>query len=69
MTAYLDRASHPFLLSRAALDEAAEVEGPKVLWRMLADDDSGRVTRVTVAQTAPRDINTPQDYEALLADG
>jgi CTP:molybdopterin cytidylyltransferase MocA len=69
MTAYLDRASHPFLLSRAALDEAAEVEGPKVLWRMLGDDDSGRVTRVTVAQTAPRDINTPQEYEALLADG
>jgi hypothetical protein len=24
---------------------------------------------VTVAQTAPRDINTPQEYEALLADG
>jgi hypothetical protein len=36
---------------------------------MLAHDDSGRVTRVTVAQTAPRDINTPQDYEAFLADG
>ena len=69
MTAYLDRASHPFLLSRAALDEAAKVEGPKVLWRMLADDDSGRVSRVTVAQTAPRDINTPQDYQAFLADG
>ena len=63
------RASHPFLLSRAALDEAAKVEGPKVLWRMLSYDDSGRVARVTVAQTAPRDINTPQDYEAFLADG
>ncbi len=69
VTAYLDRAGHPFLRSTAALEEAAKVEGPKVLWRMLAYDDSGRVARVTVAQKAPRDINTPQDYEALLADG
>jgi len=69
MASYLDRAGHPFLLSRAALDEAAEVAGPKVLWRMLSYEGSGRVTRVTVAETAPRDINTPQDYEAFLADG
>jgi CTP:molybdopterin cytidylyltransferase MocA len=65
MTEYGDRPGHPYLLSRAALDEAAEVEGPKVLWRMLSYDD--RVTRVTISRAAPRDINTPEDYEALLA--
>lgn len=68
LTEYEDRPGHPYLLSQAALDEAADVEGPKVLWRMLAHDDSGRVTRVTVAQSAPRDINTPEDFEALLAE-
>ncbi len=68
LTEYGDRAGHPYLLSQAALDEAAEVEGSKVLWRMLSYDDSGRVTRVTVAAAAPRDINTPEDFKAFLAD-
>lgn len=68
LTEYQDRSGHPYLLSRAALDEAAEIEGPKVLWRMLSYDDSGRVTRVTVARSAPRDINTPEDYDAFLAE-
>jgi len=68
LTEYRDRAGHPYLLSQAALDEAADVEGPKVLWRMLSHDDSGRVTRVTVDTTAPRDVNTPDDFEALLAE-
>jgi molybdenum cofactor cytidylyltransferase len=69
LTEYEDRAGHPYLLSRAALDEAAEVEGPKVLWRLLSYDDSGRVTRVTVSRSAPRDINTPEDYAAFIEDG
>jgi molybdenum cofactor cytidylyltransferase len=68
LTEYRDRPGHPYLLSRAALDEAADIEGPKVLWRMLSFDDSGRVTRVTVSRVAPADINTPADYEALLAE-
>ena len=45
-----------------------DVEGPKVLWRFLGNDDSGRVMRVTIDRPAPPDVNTPGDYEALLAD-
>lgn len=67
LTEYADGAGHPYLLSRAALDEAVDVEGSKVLWRMLAYDDSGRVSRVTVAHSAPTDINTPEDFETFLA--
>ena len=67
LTEYEDGAGHPYLLSQAALDEAADVEGPKVLWRLLSHD-SGRVTRVTVATMAPRDVNTPDDFEALLEE-
>lgn len=69
LTEYQDRAGHPYLLSPAALEEAAEVEGSKVLWRMLSHDESGRVARVTISGAAPRDINTPDDFEALLAEG
>ena len=68
ITDYRDGSGHPFLLSRVALDEAATVAGPKVLWRFLGDDDTGRVSRVTVDRAMPPDINTPADYEALLGD-
>lgn len=68
VTEYQDRSGHPFLLSRAALDDAAAVEGPKVLWRFLGYDDSGRVIRIMVDEMAPPDINTPADYEALLGE-
>ena len=67
VTEYRDRSGHPFLLSRAALSEVASVEGAKVLWRFLGDDDSGRVMRVAIDLPAPPDVNTPGDYEALLA--
>ena len=68
VTEYQDRSGHPFLLSRAALDDATAVEGPKVLWRFLGDDDSGRVIRIMVDRMAPPDVNTPADYEALLGE-
>lgn len=68
MTEYRDRSGHPFLLSRAALAEAAAVEGPKVLWRFLGYDESGRVVKVVIDLMAPADINTPADYEELIAE-
>jgi molybdenum cofactor cytidylyltransferase len=68
MTEYRDRRGHPFLLSRAALAEAASVEGPKVLWRFLGYDDTGRVVKVAIDRRAPADVNTPADYEDLVGD-
>jgi molybdenum cofactor cytidylyltransferase len=68
MTQYRDRSSHPFLLSRAALAEAATVEGSKVLWRFLGYDESGRVIKIVIDRPAPTDVNTPEDYEALVRD-
>lgn len=68
VTEYRDRPGHPFLLSRAALAEAATLEGPKVLWRFLGYDDSGRVIRITIDSKAPPDINTPKDYENLIRE-
>lgn len=69
LTEYRDRPGHPFLLSRAALAEAASVEGPKVLWRFLGYDDSGRVVKVAIDRPAPADVNTPDDYAELVGDG
>ncbi len=68
VTAYRGGTGHPFLLSRAALHEAADVEGPKVLYRFLAYDDTGRVARVTVDRPPPTDVNTRADYRAVTGE-
>jgi CTP:molybdopterin cytidylyltransferase MocA len=65
VTAYQNRVAHPFLLSRAALDEAVAVGGRKLLWRLLAEDDTGRVTRLVVDARSPEDVNTPEDYRRV----
>lgn len=66
ITEYRDRSGQPYLLSREALDEAAGMDGTKVLWRLLTSDESDRVVRVMVDLPAPADVNTPEDYQALL---
>jgi molybdenum cofactor cytidylyltransferase len=63
---YRDQIAHPFLLSRAALDEAIAVGGPKLLWRLLAEDATGRVVRVAFDLDPPCDVNTPADYDLLI---
>ena len=67
VTRYDDRIGHPFLLSRACLQSAAQVGGSKLLWTMLAEDDSGRVAAINHPGSAPADINTPDDYRELIA--
>ena len=65
VTRYDDRVAYPFLLSDQALREAIEIGGPKLLWRLLAKDESPRVARFRVATPAPLDVNTPEDFERL----
>lgn len=62
---YANRIAHPFLLSREAIESLEEMSGEKVLGRMLIDSANARVVRLKVAHDAPRDLNTPEDYEAL----
>ena len=68
VTAYVDRIAHPFLLSRDTLAVTAETPGQKVLGRLLIEADDDRVVRLVVQTEAPRDVNAPGDYEALLGD-
>ena len=69
VTAYRERVAHPFVLSREALDESVRIGGPKLLWRLLAEDQTGRVLRIEVDTSAPADVNSPEDYRSLLAKG
>ena len=68
VTAYVDRIAHPLLVSREAVTVAAQTPGQKVLGRLLIEADDDRVVRLVVQAEAPRDVNTPGDYEALLGD-
>lgn len=68
VTEYHDRIGHPFLLSRAAVDEASSIEGSKVLWRVLVGVQDPRVNHIPSSLSAPLDVNTPEDYAMLLED-
>jgi len=65
---YRDVVSHPFLLSKPAIEDLAAAEGQQPLWRLLVEDPVTPVLRVEFDRTAPLDVDTPADYERLLAD-
>jgi molybdenum cofactor cytidylyltransferase len=69
VAAYQDGMGHPFLLSAPALEAALELIQPKALWTFLVAEPGGDVRHLDVAGLRPRDVDTPEDYEALLAEG
>jgi molybdenum cofactor cytidylyltransferase len=58
---------HPMWFRRDMFAELSQLHGDKAVWRLL---HSGRydVREVPVQGTVPVDVDTWQDYEALLAD-
>jgi len=68
VTEYSNRIAHPFLLSSAAVESMGELTGEKVLGRLLVESYDARILRLRVPYAPPRDMNTPDDYEALLTD-
>jgi molybdenum cofactor cytidylyltransferase len=67
VSSYADGEGHPLLLSHAALEHSLTLEGPKALWRMLRLAPHGEVAHVEFEATVPVDVDTPDDYEDLLA--
>lgn len=68
VTEYSNRIAHPFLLSSAAVESMGGLTGEKGLGRLLVESHDARVLRLRVPYGPPRDLNTPDDYEALLTD-
>lgn len=62
---YRDGRGHPFWLGRSAFADLAELHGDKGVWKVL---ESGRhqVLEVAVDADVPLDVDTWDDYEALL---
>ena len=63
---YDDGRGHPFAFSRAVFAELADLHGDKGVWRLL-DQRSDDVVEVPIAGAVPLDVDTPEDYEAVLA--
>jgi molybdenum cofactor cytidylyltransferase len=47
------------------MGDQPDLPGPKLLWRLLAEDDTGRVIRLATEDAAPIDVNTPDDFRRL----
>ena len=65
---YADGLGHPFWLGRAVFDELRGLHGDKAVWKLM-DARADEAVRADVAGTVPRDVDTWEDYQALLAVG
>jgi molybdenum cofactor cytidylyltransferase len=63
---YDDGRGHPIALARSVFADLAGLHGDKGVWRLL-DDRAGDVAEVPVAGRIPPDVDTPEDYRAVLA--
>jgi len=64
---YEDGRGHPIAFARSVFPELAVLHGDKGVWRLL-DQRAGEVVDVPIAGRIPRDVDTMEDYEAVLAE-
>lgn len=63
---YDDGRGHPLAFDRSILSSLADLHGDKGVWRLL-DERADEVTEVRIAGPVPLDVDTPEDYQAVLA--
>jgi len=64
--AYENGRGHPLAFARPLFAELASLHGDRGVWKLL-DRHSARVADVPIAAPIPPDVDTWEDYEALLA--
>ncbi len=62
---YADGRGHPFAFRRAMFEELAGLHGDKAVWKLL-EARGGDVAEVQVPGRVPADVDTWEDYEALV---
>jgi molybdenum cofactor cytidylyltransferase len=63
---YDDGRGHPFAFRRDVFEELTHLHGDKGVWRLL-DQRANEVVEVPVSGPTPLDVDTPEDYQAVLA--
>jgi molybdenum cofactor cytidylyltransferase len=66
VTRYENGIGHPFILSRATFPALAALHGDRGVWKLI-DRLGTAVARVRVEGRVPLDVDTEEDYRALLA--
>jgi molybdenum cofactor cytidylyltransferase len=64
--AYTDGRGHPLAFARSTFGELGSMHGDKAVWKLL-DRRASEVVDVAIDGPIPRDVDTWEDYEALLA--
>jgi molybdenum cofactor cytidylyltransferase len=64
--AYDDGPGHPFAFARSEFGALRELHGDKAVWKLL-DRRAADVAEIRVEGPVPRDVDTWDDYEAVLA--
>ena len=63
---YDDGRGHPLAFHRTIFARLTELHGDKGVWRLL-DERADDVAEVRIPGPVPLDVDTPEDYEAVLA--
>jgi molybdenum cofactor cytidylyltransferase len=63
---YADGRGHPFAFGRALAGDLAALHGDKAVWKLL-EGRGADVAEVPVAGPVPLDVDTAEDYAAVLA--
>lgn len=66
VTRYENGIGHPFALSRATFPALSALHGDRGVWKLI-DRLGSAVARVRVDGRVPRDVDTEEDYRALLS--
>jgi molybdenum cofactor cytidylyltransferase len=66
--AYDNGRGHPLAFARSSYPELAALHGDKGVWKLL-DRHAEDVVDVPIAGPIPRDVDTDEEYRALLAEG
>jgi molybdenum cofactor cytidylyltransferase len=64
---YDDGRGHPIALARGVFDALGALHGDRGVWRLL-ERRAAEVVEVAIAGPVPLDVDTPEDYEAVLLD-
>ena len=65
---YRGQLGHPLIFATSLLDQLRDLHGDKALWRLL-ERLGEAVERIEVDRALPRDVDTWDDYERIMARG
>jgi molybdenum cofactor cytidylyltransferase len=67
VTSYRGRRGHPFVFAQSAFADLRALHGDKAVWKLIEQRPED-VLEVPVDRALPRDVDTWEDYEAVLRE-